>query len=189
MRHRRQHAALFCFWELTSLTSFLLVGHSHESDTSRRAARQALLCLFIGAFTKSAQRPFHFWLPGAMAAPTPVSAYLHPATMMKLGIDLLARLDPAFGRWLMWEVTLVPPASTTPRTTSTVLGTWRQGAPPGRSSVRRKPHHRHAIRGSRWATAEGGAAVRGWESPAPSAQPCTPHPWAARCPRASVGRR
>ncbi|MCC7035322.1 MAG: DUF4040 domain-containing protein [Acidobacteria bacterium] len=67
----------------------------------------ALACVFVGAFTKSAQWPFHFWLPNAMAAPTPVSAYLHSATMVKLGVYLLARLNPAFDSLFMWEATLV----------------------------------------------------------------------------------
>ncbi len=53
--------------------------------------------VLLGAFTKSAQAPFHFWLPNAMAAPTPASAYLHSATMVKLGVYLLARFDPVFG--------------------------------------------------------------------------------------------
>jgi multicomponent Na+:H+ antiporter subunit A len=140
---------LFVFWELTSLTSFLLVGFKHHQAGSRKSAQQALLvtgtgglallagCLLlgqamgtysisaivermpeltptpeltlalllilVGCFTKSAQFPFHFWLPNAMSAPTPVSAYLHSATMVKLGVYLLARLDPAFGEWLLWE--------------------------------------------------------------------------------------
>jgi len=63
----------------------------------------ALLLILVGAFTKSAQFPFHFWLPNAMTAPTPASAYLHSATMVKLGVYLLARLDPAFGEWPLWE--------------------------------------------------------------------------------------
>jgi multicomponent Na+:H+ antiporter subunit A len=144
---------LFLCWELTSLTSFFLVGFNHTSEQARTAARQALfitlggglallaglillaqiadtwslqaivasgpeiaddprfpaalMLVFIGCFTKSAQFPFHFWLPNAMSAPTPASAYLHSATMVKLGIYLLARLDPAFNELLLWEVTLI----------------------------------------------------------------------------------
>jgi multicomponent Na+:H+ antiporter subunit A len=145
--------ALFVFWELTSLTSFLLVGYKHEDAASRASAQQALMVtgggglallaglillghiggsysilelmrfapvwggdplvplalilIFIGAFTKSAQFPFHFWLPNAMAAPTPVSAYLHSATMVKLGIYLLGRLHPAFADMVLWQVVLI----------------------------------------------------------------------------------
>lgn len=66
----------------------------------------ALLLMLLGAFTKSAQFPFHFWLPNAMSAPTPVSAYLHSATMVKLGVYLVARLDPGFGDWTLWQVLL-----------------------------------------------------------------------------------
>ncbi|WP_245944086.1 hydrogen gas-evolving membrane-bound hydrogenase subunit E [Acuticoccus kandeliae] len=133
---------MFLFWEMTSLTSFLLVGFDSHKGEARKAALQALivtggggLALFasilligislgtfsyteilarsdelaaspwlapiivlmlLGAFTKSAQVPFQFWLPNAMQAPTPASAYLHSATMVKLGIFLLARFDPVF---------------------------------------------------------------------------------------------
>jgi len=73
----------------------------------------ALVLILIGAFTKSAQFPFHFWLPNAMAAPTPVSAYLHSATMVKLGVYLLARLDPGFGEWPLWEWALKGAGSVT----------------------------------------------------------------------------
>ncbi|SHE56231.1 multicomponent Na+:H+ antiporter subunit A [Modicisalibacter ilicicola DSM 19980] len=143
---------LFVFWELTSLTSYLLIGFNHTDPDSRKAALQGLfvtaggglalmaglvmlamagdswslyelvqrgevlrdhalytpmlICLLIGAFTKSAQFPFHFWLPNAMAAPTPVSAYLHSATMVKAGIYLLARLHPALGGTDGWVITL-----------------------------------------------------------------------------------
>ncbi len=143
---------LWLFWELTSISSFLLIGFwGHRSD-ARRGARMALtvtgagglallagllllgqaagsyalgdvlaagdtirasanyplivaLVLF-GAFTKSAQFPFHFWLPHAMAAPTPVSAFLHSATMVKAGVFLLARLNPALGDTPLWAITL-----------------------------------------------------------------------------------
>lgn len=62
-----------------------------------------VLLVLVGAFTKSAQFPFHFWLPNAMAAPTPVSAYLHSATMVKLGVYLVARLDAGFDAWPLWQ--------------------------------------------------------------------------------------
>ncbi len=150
---------LFLFWELTSITSFLLVGYKYQQVEARNAARQALfvtmggglallgglllladiadtwllsgilasapdyiddprlpyaiVLILIGAFTKSAQFPFHFWLPNAMSAPTPVSAYLHSATMVKLGIYLMARLDPAFNDLLLWEVILITAGSIT----------------------------------------------------------------------------
>ncbi len=139
---------LFVFWELTSLSSFLLIGFNHEEEASRAAALQALLVtgggglamlaglvllgkaagsfqisvllnqgeavrshalytpilllVLAGAFTKSAQFPFHFWLPNAMQAPTPVSAYLHSATMVKAGIYLLARFSPLLGGTDQW---------------------------------------------------------------------------------------
>lgn len=144
---------IFIFWELTSISSYLLIGFNHESEKSRNAALQALLVtgggglalltgmivmglaggsftisellsqgavikahelyivllvlIFWGTFAKSAQFPFHFWLPNAMEAPTPVSAYLHSATMVKAGIYLLARLNPIIGGTEVWKFTLI----------------------------------------------------------------------------------
>ncbi len=110
---------------LALLAGFILLGQIAETysiqDLIARADRfvgdarlsAALLLIFAGAFTKSAQFPFHFWLPNAMAAPTPVSAYLHSATMVKLGIYLLARLDAAFSDLLLWEVVLVAVGTST----------------------------------------------------------------------------
>lgn len=134
---------LVVFWELTSVSSFLLVGYWGRRADARAGARMALAVtgggglallagvvllgqiggsyelsvlferadvirnhalyplvlglVLAGCFTKSAQVPFHFWLPEAMAAPTPVSAYLHSATMVKAGVFLLARLYPLLG--------------------------------------------------------------------------------------------
>lgn len=148
---------LFIFWEITSLTSFLLIGFWYEEDKARKGAMTALLItalggltmmigflivgltggsfsireltqtaalqqqmagsplylaalllVLVGAMTKSAQWPFHFWLPGAMVAPTPVSTYLHAATMVKAGIFLLGRLLPVFGPAPAWSGILVP---------------------------------------------------------------------------------
>jgi multicomponent K+:H+ antiporter subunit A/multicomponent Na+:H+ antiporter subunit A len=139
---------LFVFWELTGISSFLLIGFLHGKEDSRAGARMALLVtggtglamlagivvlglatntydlaallnaprsewpvgvgelalvlILVGAFGKSAQFPFHFWLPTAMAAPTPVSAYLHSATMVKLGVFLVARIFPLFSELPAW---------------------------------------------------------------------------------------
>ncbi|SFQ59532.1 multicomponent K+:H+ antiporter subunit A [Roseivivax halotolerans] len=139
---------LLIFWELTSLSSFLLIGYWKHLPEGRQGARMALavtgmgglamiggaiilgqiagsyrisdiiaardaiqaselyttalVLILLGCFTKSAQFPFHFWLPHAMAAPTPVSAYLHSATMVKAGIFLMARLWPALSGTPEW---------------------------------------------------------------------------------------
>ncbi|ADZ89848.1 monovalent cation/H+ antiporter subunit A [Marinomonas mediterranea] len=139
---------IWVFWELTSISSFLLISFwGHKSD-ARKGARMALtitgagglallagllilgqvvgsyslqdaldsgdlvrasasypvivVLVLLGAFTKSAQFPFHFWLPNAMAAPTPVSAYLHSATMVKAGIFLMARFYPTLAGTELW---------------------------------------------------------------------------------------
>lgn len=139
---------LLIFWELTSLSSFLLIGYWKHLPEGRQGARMALtvtgagglamiggmlilgnivgsynltdilaagelikahewyapalILILLGAFTKSAQFPFHFWLPHAMAAPTPVSAYLHSATMVKAGVFLMARMWPALAGTDLW---------------------------------------------------------------------------------------
>ncbi len=78
-----------------------------ESPPSGALVNAALVLVLVAAFTKSAQFPFHFWLPGAMAAPTPVSAYLHSATMVKAGIVLVARMAPIFGDREFWRWSIV----------------------------------------------------------------------------------
>ena len=144
---------LFGFWELTSITSFLLIGNDHTSLKARAAALQALLItgagglamlagfvligqavegggsfelsrvlanppsgtpvtvglvlVLVGAFTKSAQYPFHSWLPGAMVAPTPISTYLHSATMVKAGVYLIGRFAPVFTAVWIWRPLVV----------------------------------------------------------------------------------
>jgi multicomponent Na+:H+ antiporter subunit A len=155
--------ALFLFWELTSVTSYLLIGFDDRSAAARAAAMRALLVtaagglamfggfvllaegagtyslsailadpprgalievalvlVLLGAFTKSAQAPFHFWLPGAMAAPTPVSAYLHSATMVKAGVYLIARLAPAFADAGFWRPLVIGVGLAT-----LLIGGWR----------------------------------------------------------------
>lgn len=97
---------------LAMLVGIVLVGEAHgtyrisgilaDPQTSG-AVTTGVLLLLVGAFTKSAQIPFHFWLPGAMAAPTPVSAYLHAASMVKAGIYLVARLAPGFAGIQQWQ--------------------------------------------------------------------------------------
>ncbi len=154
---------LYLFWELTTVLSFLLVGHYAERAVSRTAAMQALLVttfgglamlvgiiilgqhsgtylisewvanppsgtavavgvmlIIIGALSKSAIVPFHFWLPGAMAAPTPVSAYLHAAAMVKAGVYLIARLTPGFADSPGWRPIIVTLGLVT-----MVLAGWR----------------------------------------------------------------
>lgn len=143
---------IFIYWELTSVTSFLLIGFGHDRAAARTAALQAVIVtglgglallaglilmgiaagtfefsemvdrgvvlgdhplyiailtlVCLGAFTKSAQVPFHFWLPGAMEAPAPVSAYLHSSTMVKAGVFLLAKFSPVLGGTTEWAWTL-----------------------------------------------------------------------------------
>lgn len=141
---------LYTFWEITSVLSFLLVGHYAERATSRRAATQALLVttlgglamlvgmiilaqeagtyllseivasppsgslvhwalglVIVGATSKSAIAPLHFWLPGAMSAPTPVSAYLHSAAMVKAGVFLVAAFSPGLSGSSTWQLPLI----------------------------------------------------------------------------------
>jgi len=147
---------LYVCWELTSITSYLLIGNDHDDPIARAASLQALLItsagglamlggfvligqaagtysihalvthppggaavtaglvlVLLGILTKSAQYPFHSWLPGAMVAPTPVSTYLHSATMVKAGIYLAGRFSPAFGENGTWRAIVVIAGVTT----------------------------------------------------------------------------
>jgi len=163
---------VYLFWELTTVFSFLLIGHYHDRQPSRVAAMQAIIVttfgglamlgglimlgivpggsfsvsqlvesaaagtlgqgahpaivpvavvlVLLGALTKSAQIPFHFWLPAAMAAPTPVSGYLHAAAMVKAGIYLVARLAPGFASYQVWQ-----PAVLAVGLTTMIIGGYR----------------------------------------------------------------
>ncbi|MGO3886867.1 MAG: proton-conducting transporter transmembrane domain-containing protein, partial [Mycetocola sp.] len=154
---------MFIFWEITSVLSYMLIGHYTGKRESRGAALQALLVttfgglimligvimlsvqagsssmavivsaglsgpattaavllVLVGALSKSALVPFHFWLPAAMAAPTPVSAYLHAAAMVKAGIYLVARLAPGFADVPGWHAVLIGLGVWT-----MLLGAWR----------------------------------------------------------------
>ncbi|MGB7879029.1 MAG: hydrogen gas-evolving membrane-bound hydrogenase subunit E [Ilumatobacteraceae bacterium] len=151
-----QLIALFIFWELTSITSFLLIGNDDTNPRARAAATQAIfitgagglvllagliiigqaggsyrisellaappsgsavnvgiILVLIGAFTKSAQAPFSSWLPAAMVAPTPISAYLHSATMVKAGVYLVARMAPIFAMTGNWRLVVMAVGATT----------------------------------------------------------------------------
>ena len=155
--------ALYVFWELTTICSFVLIGHDETEEDARRSAAQALLtttaagllmllgfvvlgesagtysistiladppsgpgvtaalvCVLIGAFAKSALVPFHGWLPAAMIAPTPVSAYLHAAAMVNAGVYLIGRLAPAFADNAAWR-----PLVLTVGAATMLLGAWR----------------------------------------------------------------
>jgi multicomponent Na+:H+ antiporter subunit A len=124
-RNARQALLVTGSGGLALLIGFLLLGGiadtyhlsqlTEQSDTiqSNPMYLAVLLMVFIGAFTKSAQFPFHFWLPNAMTAPTPISAFLHSATMVKAGIYLLARLHPILGGTAAWMGTLVIVGGTT----------------------------------------------------------------------------
>ena len=90
----------------TGPTSLSGIIAARDAVLTHPAAAPAMLLIIVGCFTKSAQVPFHFWLPNAMAAPTPVSAYLHSATMVKLGIYLLARMNPVYQDGALWQSVL-----------------------------------------------------------------------------------
>jgi len=96
-------AGLLLVQQATGVTRLSELGAARDVLLASPLCTAALVCVVIGCATKSALFPFHFWLPGAMAAPTPVSAYLHAATMVKAGIFLLARVHPGFGGTALWE--------------------------------------------------------------------------------------
>lgn len=99
-------AGLLILWNVTGVTQFSLLK-SFGAEVRASPFYLAMLFLVLGgAFTKSAQFPFHVWLPNAMEAPTPVSAYLHSATMVKAGVYLLMRLNPVMGGTPAWETIL-----------------------------------------------------------------------------------
>lgn len=88
-------------------SSFSTFGENISAAQTSGLFRVGLVGLLLGAFTKSAQWPFHFWLPGAMAAPAPVSAYLHSATLVKVGIFLILRFTPYFNEIPLWQNSLL----------------------------------------------------------------------------------
>ncbi|WP_374449177.1 hydrogen gas-evolving membrane-bound hydrogenase subunit E, partial [Stella sp.] len=99
-------AGLLLVADAAGTTSIAGIIAAREAVLAAPTAAPAMLLVILGCFTKSAQVPFHFWLPNAMAAPTPVSAYLHSATMVKLGVYLLARLNPVYQDEAAWQAIL-----------------------------------------------------------------------------------
>jgi multicomponent Na+:H+ antiporter subunit A len=106
-------AGLILIGQALGTSSISLIVERLPATPSSPVLTAGVLLVLAGAFTKSAQFPFHFWLPNAMAAPTPVSAYLHSATMVKLGVYLLARLDAGLDAWSLWQTLLQAVGSTT----------------------------------------------------------------------------
>jgi multicomponent Na+:H+ antiporter subunit A len=101
-------AGLLLLWQIAGTTSLSQIVSRGGEFTEHAAFPWAFGLVLLGCATKSAQFPFHFWLPNAMVAPTPISAYLHSATLVKLGVYLLARLGAGFGDWEPWSLVLVP---------------------------------------------------------------------------------